>query len=327
MKATRLNAYGDIDQFSYGDAPDPVAGAGEVLVKIEASGLNPVDLYVRQGYMAERAPLEFPAIIGLDGAGTIAAIGGGVSGYAVGDRVIVKRPIGSTGTHAELVATTVDRVAKLPANVSFEAGATLPLVGLTGRQAVDALNVKAGERVAVAAALGGVGRAAVQYLKELGAVPVAVVRAEDLEAGKWLTGEVLAIGDSSRDRSFAKAIAAAGRWRQRRLPWSATAACWRRSPGCPMGPMPTAGSPSTGSGRSTQPISCSSWPMRRGAASSAFRWRTRSNSASWARRTGCWRPAGWAARSSSFRKSRADGCGTDCSASNMTFRGRPPPIK
>jgi len=78
------------NQFRYEDAPTPVAGAGEVLVKIEASGLNPVDLYVRQGYLAKNVPLEFPAIIGLDAAGTVAEVGAGVTGFNIGDRVVAK---------------------------------------------------------------------------------------------------------------------------------------------------------------------------------------------------------------------------------------------
>lgn len=209
MKASRLHAYGAVDQFKYEDVPTPVAGPGEVLVKIEASGLNPVDLYVRQGYLAEKIPLEFPAIIGLDAAGTVAAVGAGVEGIVVGDRVVAKLPIGSKGAHAEFAVTTPDRLAHLANTVSFVAGATIGLAGLTARQAVDVLNVKAGERVLVGAALGAVGRAAVQYLKELGAVPVALVRSEGLAEAQTLTGEAVAIG-AGTPKSFHKALGMAG---------------------------------------------------------------------------------------------------------------------
>ena len=209
MKATRLHAYGDVSHFAYEDASTPTVGEGEVLVKIEASGLNPVDLYVRQGYLAKNVPLTFPAIIGLDAAGSVAEIGAGVSGLKVGDRVILKLPIGSNGAHAEYALGTRDRIAKLGNSVSFEAGATLGLVGLTARQAIDALNVKAGGRVLVGAALGAVGRAAVQYLKELGAIPVALVRPESLAEAKALTGEAFALGEGE-GKSFDKALASAG---------------------------------------------------------------------------------------------------------------------
>ena len=88
MKAVRLQAYGDVDQLRYEDAPDPVPGADEALVKIAVSGLNPVDLIVRKGLFAQVAPLQFPAILGVDAAGTIVAVGAGVTEFAVGDRVV-----------------------------------------------------------------------------------------------------------------------------------------------------------------------------------------------------------------------------------------------
>jgi NADPH:quinone reductase-like Zn-dependent oxidoreductase len=194
MRAALLKAYGDIDQFTSGEAPDPVPGAGEVVVKVEASGLNPVDLYIRQGYLQQMAPMTMPAILGIDGAGTIVSVGPGVTGFLVGDRVIAHLPINGKGAHAELAVAPLAGLAKLPANVGFAAGATLPLVGLTGRQAVDALGVTRGARVLVSGALGAVGRAAVQHLKELGAVPVAGVRAERLAEGQALAGEAVDMG-------------------------------------------------------------------------------------------------------------------------------------
>ena len=93
MKAIRLQAYGDVDQFRFEDAPDPVLGAGDVLIRIAAAGLNPADLYVRQGFFASYVPLDLPAIIGFDAAGMVAATGAGVSGFAAGDRVIAKLPL------------------------------------------------------------------------------------------------------------------------------------------------------------------------------------------------------------------------------------------
>jgi len=209
MKAAFLQAYGDVDQFRVEDAPEPPAGPGQVLIKVAVSGLNPVDLYVRQGYMAKMVPVELPAVIGVDAAGTVEAVGPGVTGFALGDRVIAHFPIGK-GAHAEYAAAPAEGVAKLPANVSFEAGATLPLVALTGRQSVDALGVKAGDRVLVSGALGAVGRAAVQYLRELGAVPVAGVRAERLAEGKALAGEAVDIDTPPATPSFDFAVSTAG---------------------------------------------------------------------------------------------------------------------
>ena len=209
MKAVRLQDYGDVNQFRLEDAPEPTPKAGEVVIAVAASGLNPVDLYIRQGYMKQYTPMALPAIQGIDAAGTITALGEGVTGFAVGDRVIGHLPINGQGSHAEKAIVPVAGLAKLPANLSFEAGATLPLVGLTGRDAVDALAVKPGQRVLVSGALGAVGRAAVQYLKELGAVAVAGVRGSRLAEGKSLAGEAIDI-DTATGAQFDHAVSAAG---------------------------------------------------------------------------------------------------------------------
>jgi len=88
MKAALLKAYGDVDQFEVGDIPTPKPGPCEVLIKIEASAVNPFDLILRQGYMAQFIPLQLPAVLGGDAAGTIAELGEGVTGFRVGDRVV-----------------------------------------------------------------------------------------------------------------------------------------------------------------------------------------------------------------------------------------------
>lgn len=209
MKAVRLQAYGDVDQFRLETVPDPTPGPGEVLIEIAVSGLNPVDPFIRQGYLAQYMPLELPAVLGRDAAGTVAAVGQGVEGFAVGDRVTAYLPHGNGG-HAGLAVAPVDSVARLGANVSFETGATLPLAGLTGRLAVAALEAKPGDRVLVSGALGAVGRAAVQYLIELGAIPVAGVRAERLAEGKALAGEALDIGIIPAAPDYDLVVSAAG---------------------------------------------------------------------------------------------------------------------
>lgn len=209
MKAVRLHAYGDVDQFHYEDVADPVAGPGQVLVKVAAVSLNPVELFQRQGYLQQYYPTELPAIQGVDLAGTVAAVGAGVTGFAVGDRVVGKLPINGRGSQAELAIATPEQLAKLPDLIDFTTGSTLPLVGLTARQAVDALGAKAGDRVLLTSALGGVGRAAVQYLKEIGAGPVAGVRAERVAEATTLAGEAIDIGAEGKP-SFDFAVDTAG---------------------------------------------------------------------------------------------------------------------
>lgn len=209
MKAVLLQTYGDVDQFQVQDVPTPGAGPGEVLVKLKASAVNAIDPALRQGFMAKFVPLELPAILGIDGAGTVAAVGQDVTGFAVGDRVIIRVMPKGHGTHADYAVAPVSGVAKLPDAVSFEAGVALPHVGLTGRRAVDMLGVGPGDRVLVSGALGGVGRAAVQYLKELGATPVAGVKSEQLAEARQLVGEVIDLSESPVSPGFDFAVSAA----------------------------------------------------------------------------------------------------------------------
>ena len=210
MKAARVHGYGDTDTIKYDEVPKPTAGAGEVLVKIEASSLNPVESYVRQGYLAKMIPLEFPFILGLDLAGTVEAVGSGVTDFKAGERVIGKLPINGNGSNQEYVVAKPAQLAKLADSVSFTAGATLPLAGLTGRQAVDLVAPKKGDRVLVTGALGAVGRAAVQYLKEIGAVPVAGVRASRKAEANGLGIESIAMDGSAGKASFAGAVDTVG---------------------------------------------------------------------------------------------------------------------
>jgi len=210
MKAALLKAYGDVDQFEIGDIPTPKPGPGEVLIKIEASAVNPFDLILRQGYMAQFIPLQLPAVLGGDAAGTIAELGEGVTGFVVGDRVVADFAANGKGAHAEFGVVPATSAAKLPAGLSFEQGASLVKAGLTGRQTVEAIDVKAGDRVLVSGGLGTVGRSAIQYLKEIGAKPVAGVRPERLNESQELAGEALDITVPAASPSFDYAISTAG---------------------------------------------------------------------------------------------------------------------
>lgn len=208
MKAALLKSYGGIDQFVVDEAPMPKPQPGEVLIKIEASAVNPFDLILRQGFMAEFIPLELPAVLGGDAAGTVVVLGPGVTGLAVGDRVVGDFPANGKGAHAEYGVLPTSSVAKLPANLSFEQGASLVKAGLTGRQTVDALGVKPGDRVLISGALGMVGRAAIQYLQEIGAKPVAGVRSGRLEDSRLLVGEAIDITEQPAEATFDFAISA-----------------------------------------------------------------------------------------------------------------------
>ena len=210
MKASLLKSYGDIDQFAIEDVPTPKPGVREVLIRIEASAVNPFDLILRQGFMAHLIPLPLPAILGGDAAGTIAELGAGTTGWAVGDRVVADFAANGKGAHAEYGVVPVTSIARLPNTLSFEQGAALVKAGLTGRQTVEALGVKAGDRVLVSGALGSVGRAAIQYLQQLGAYPVAGVRPDRLDEARELAGESVDITAAPPTPTVDLAISAAG---------------------------------------------------------------------------------------------------------------------
>ena len=210
MKAARVNAYGDVDVISYDEVPKPTAGQGEVLVKVEASSLNPVDTYIRKGAFAQMMPFKFPFVPGLDISGTVETVGAGVSDFKAGDRVIGKLPIASQGAAQEYVVAKPGMLAKIADKITFAAGATLPLAGLTGRQGIDLIGPKKGDRILVTGALGAVGRAAVQYLKELGAVPVAAVRAERKAEAEKLGLETIVLDGAAAGRDFSGAFNTVG---------------------------------------------------------------------------------------------------------------------
>jgi NADPH:quinone reductase-like Zn-dependent oxidoreductase len=190
MKANRLQAYGGYDQFKYEDVADLVPGAGQVLVKVAGSSLNPFEVFLRQGYLAAMMPLQLPATLGLDVSGTVHAVGPGVSNLKVGDRVVGMLPLNGAGSNAEFTVAAADGLARVPRSVNLASAAAVPLVGLTGWQAVNgSLKPRKGDRVLVSGALGAVGRTVTFAVKQLGAIPVAGVRAGRNAEAKKLGGD------------------------------------------------------------------------------------------------------------------------------------------
>lgn len=166
--------------FQISDCPKPVAGPGQVLVRIRASGVNPLDLKIRAGEAAHaRQPL--PAILGLDMAGTVEAVGAGVAGFRIGDDVfgMVGGVGGQQGTLVEYIAADADLLAVKPSNISFREAAALPLVFITAWEGlIDRAQVRAGETVLVLGGAGGVGHMVVQLATARGAKVYAVDRAD-----------------------------------------------------------------------------------------------------------------------------------------------------
>ena len=130
MKAVRFYEYGAPDVLRYEEVPDPVAHDGEVLVRVAATSVNPIDLKTRSGATKDRMPIDLPFIPGVDLAGTIVAIGAGVRSLRPGDRVMGI----AKATYAELCVVAADNLALTPERLDFEVAAVLPLVNLTGDQ-------------------------------------------------------------------------------------------------------------------------------------------------------------------------------------------------
>ncbi|HEY6107200.1 MAG TPA: NAD(P)-dependent alcohol dehydrogenase [Anaeromyxobacteraceae bacterium] len=175
MKAFFATAYGGPEVMKLGDLPDLVPRAGEVLVAVRAASVNPVDWKVRRGEMRGLSGKP-PKILGTDFAGTVAALGAGVSGLAVGAAVYgtTRMMLRAQGSHAERVAVPAKRLAPVPAGLSFEEAAALPVAGLTALNGLRRCGELRGKVVAVVGATGGVGHLAVQIAKARGARVTAV---------------------------------------------------------------------------------------------------------------------------------------------------------
>jgi NADPH:quinone reductase-like Zn-dependent oxidoreductase len=161
----------------------PVAGPGQVLVRLAAAGVAPLDWKLRAGMLAQHFTLNFPKIPGRDGAGTVAALGDGVTGLAVGDRVAVMAPPAmQAGTAAQAIAADARLVVPLPDEVGFDAAAALINSGLSAWIAVmRTAQVQAGQRVLVQSGAGAVGGLMVQLCRHLGATVTATCRADNMD--------------------------------------------------------------------------------------------------------------------------------------------------
>jgi len=195
MKAVVLHEYGGPGKLQYEDVPDPVAGKGEVLVRVTASSVNPIDYKMRSGAVKEYFPVQFPAILGRDVSGTVRSVGEGVSGFAPGDQVMAL----ANKTYAELVVVAATDLAKVPEGLDLVEAAALPLVTTTGEQLITlGTKIQAGETVLVAGALGGVGRSAVWTAKQAGAKVIAGVKKSQVKEAEELgADQVLALHDKS----------------------------------------------------------------------------------------------------------------------------------
>ena len=193
MKAVVLHEYGGPDKLVYEDVPDPVAADGQLLVRVAASSVNPIDFKMRSGAAKERFPAEFPAILGRDIAGIVRAVGSKVDGFKPGDKVMAL----GMKAYAELAVVDAKDVALVPEKLDLVKAGALPLVTQTGEQLISrGTKIQSGQTVLVSGALGSVGRSAVWTAKKAGAKVIAGVRKSQLKAAESLGADVvLALDD------------------------------------------------------------------------------------------------------------------------------------
>jgi NADPH:quinone reductase-like Zn-dependent oxidoreductase len=182
MKAVRYHAYGDSDVLVYEEADRPVAGAGQVVVRVAGTSFNPVDAAIRAGRLQQVFPVAFPHVPNFDVAGVIAEVGEGVSGWSVGDAVVAFLPMTAPGAAAEYVAAPAEALAAAPRTVELADAAALPSTGLAAWQALfEHAGLKSGQSVLINGAGGAVGGYAVQLAKQAGASVTATASARSLD--------------------------------------------------------------------------------------------------------------------------------------------------
>jgi len=181
MKAIRIHAYGGPESMQPEDAPVPACGAGDLLVRVVAAGVNPVDWKLRSGVMAAQVPKSFPVTLGFDAAGIVTVVGGGVVGFDLGDEVCFYAEFARGGTYAEYVAVDARQVAKKPRTASFATAAALPMAGQAAWTAlIETAQVARGMRVLIHGGAGALDMGAVQLAKEHGAHVTATASGDGL---------------------------------------------------------------------------------------------------------------------------------------------------
>jgi len=194
MRAIVVHQYGGPEVLKFEEYPDPVPGPGEVLVRVAASSVNPIDYKRRAGLTKDFYPIKFPGLIGVDIAGTAVKLGPGVEGFSVGDQVFAM----ADNTYAELCVVKAAVLAKVPKGLDLIQAAALPLVTVTGNQLLSATGVKAGQTVIVVGAVGNVGRSAVFTAKSRGATVIAGVLKRQMDEAKTVgADQVVATDDDT----------------------------------------------------------------------------------------------------------------------------------
>jgi NADPH:quinone reductase-like Zn-dependent oxidoreductase len=191
MKAIVLHEYGGPEVLKFEDYPDPVPGPSEILVRVAATSVNPIDIQQRAGLTKDFYPIHFPGLTGIDMAGTVIKIGPRVEGFAIGDQVFAMTDY----AYAELCVVHESKLAKIPKGLDVIDAATLPLVTVTGNQLLSATAIKAGQTVMVIGAVGNVGRSAVFTARDRGATVIAGVLKRQADEAKATGADLVVATD------------------------------------------------------------------------------------------------------------------------------------
>jgi len=187
MKAVRIHHYGDVDTLLYEDAPMPKVAPDEVLIKVTAAGVNPMDWKVRKGVLKDYRQLDFPLILGWDVSGTIAQTGVLVSQFAPGDKVYARSDTSRNGAYAEYITVRAEEVAFAPDSVPLNFAAGIPLAAQTAWMGLfEEGSLNEGQTVLIHGASGGVGSFAVQLAKLVKADIIATTSTKNIDFVKAL---------------------------------------------------------------------------------------------------------------------------------------------
>jgi NADPH:quinone reductase-like Zn-dependent oxidoreductase len=212
MRAIAVQEWGGRDKMQLVDVePPPVAPDG-VLVRVKAAGVNPVDAKIREGYMANALPYQFPVILGWDAAGVVEEVGPAVTWFRPGDQVYgyLRRHHLQYGTYAEYTTAPEGFFAHMPPELSFEEAAALPLTVLTAHQVLEALGLRGGESLFVGGGAGGVGHVAIQLAVARGARVIATASAGNHDFLRELGAEPLDYADGDLPDHVREFLADAG---------------------------------------------------------------------------------------------------------------------
>lgn len=179
MKAIAVTGTGGLDDVGIVNVVEPQAADGEIAIRVHAAGLNPADWKLAEGWLAQQLQLAYPHVLGFDAAGVVASVGRGVSGFAIGDRVVAKTVVarGGAGALAQVVTVSARTTCKLPATLDFFTAAAVPTAGVTACEALlVAGGLRQGQTVLVNGGAGGTGSFALALARQAGAISAATAR-------------------------------------------------------------------------------------------------------------------------------------------------------